>query len=190
MNILETFIIVFTIILSTIIILWHIHNISDHSMGFPGSNNATLLNINYSKQKSEGSCAASCDSIDPVSDPRYNMQQIIKQSILLEEHLTNKNKRCRDCITKHFLHIIGLAEEAQMLATNKIDKYPLINESVILYNELFKVWIKNKNLNGKDESYVLYCTDKLRDHRKQLIVIYFFNEKYNIAGSDKMHKSA
>jgi len=175
----ETYIIVFTVILSTIIILWHIHNITDHGIG------GASVNINYTKQKIEGSCSATCDSIDPVSDPRYNMQQIIKQSILLEEHLTNKNKRCRDCITKHFLHIIGLAEEAQMLATNKIDKYPLINESVILYNDLFKLWIKNKNLNGKDESYVLYCTDKLRDHRKQLIVIYFFNEKYNIVGKEK-----
>ena len=175
----ETYIIVFTVILSTIIILWHIHNITDHER------TATSVNINYTKQKTEGSCSATCDSIDPVSDPRYNMQQIIKQSILLEEHLTNKNKRCRDCITKHFLHIIGLAEEAQMLATNKIDKYPLINESVILYNDLFKLWIKNKNLNGKDESYVLYCTDKLRDHRKQLIVIYFFNEKYNIVEKEK-----
>jgi hypothetical protein len=191
MNILETFIIVFTIILSTIIILWYIHNQNDHHLGI-GSNTATLLNINYKEQTkgAAGSCSTSCDSIDPVSDPRYNMQQIIKQSILLEEHLTNKNKRCRDCITKHFLHIIGLAEEAQMLATNKIDKYPLINQSVILYNELFKVWIKNKNLNGKDETYILYCTDKLRDHRKQLIVIYFFNEKYNIgenAKSDDKH---
>ena len=193
MNILETFIIVFTIILSTIIILWHIHNLNDHHLGI-GSNTATLLNINYKKAVGKGaaagSCSTGCDSIDPVSDPRYNMQQIIKQSILLEEHLTNKNKRCRDCITKHFLHIIGLAEEAQMLATNKIDKYPLINQSVILYNELFKIWIKNKNLNGKDETYVLYCTDKLREHRKQLIVIYFFNEKYNIvdnAKSDDKH---
>jgi hypothetical protein len=190
MNILETFIIVFTIILSTIIILWHIHNLKDHQLGI-GSNTATLLNINYKEQTkgaagaAAGTCSTGCDSIDPVSDPRYNMQQIIKQSILLEEHLTNKNKRCRDCITKHFLHIIGLAEEAQMLATNKIDKYPLINESVILYNELFKVWIKNKNLNGKDETYILYCTDKLRDHRKQLIVIYFFNEKYNIGENAK-----
>ena len=157
-----------------------------HAMGI-GSSSATLLNINYKEHNkgASGSCSSTCDSIDPVSDPRYNMQQIIKQSILLEEHLTNKNKRCRDCITKHFLHIIGLAEEAQMLATNKIDKYPLINESVILYNELFKIWIKNKNLNGKDETYVLYCTDKLRDHRKQLIVIYFFNEKYNIVDNDK-----
>jgi len=197
MNILETSVIVFTIILSTIIILWHIHNLKDHQLGI-GSNTATLLNINYKEQTkgatagaaTAGTCSTGCDSIDPVSDPRYNMQQIIKQSILLEEHLTNKNKRCRDCITKHFLHIIGLAEEAQMLATNKIDKYPLINQSVILYNELFKVWIKNKNLNGKDETYILYCTDKLRDHRKQLIVIYFFNEKYNIgenAKSDDKH---
>lgn len=185
---LETFIIVFTIVLSTIIILWHIHYMNDHSrspISDVGSNAAMLLNINYTKQKNEsGSCTSTCDSIDPVSDPRYNMQQIIKQSILLEEHLTNKNKRCRDCITKHFLHIIGLAEEAQMLATDKINKYPMINESVILYNELFKIWIKNKNLNGKDETYVLYCTDKLRDHRKQLIVIYFFNEKYNIVNKD------
>jgi len=187
MNILETFIIVFAIVLSTIIILWYIHYINDHShisMPDMGSKAAMLLNINYTKQKNEGSCTSTCDSIDPVSDPRYNMQQIIKQSILLEEHLTNKNKRCRDCITKHFLHIIGLAEEAQMLATDKISKYPMINESVILYNELFKIWIKNKNLNGKDETYILYCTDKLRDHRKQLIVIYFFNEKYNIVNKD------
>jgi len=153
------------------------------------------LNINYTKNKikenNENSgdvsdtCTTTCDSLDPVSDPKYNMQQIIKQSILLEEHLTNKNKRCRDCITKHFLHIIGLAEEAQMLATNKINDYPFINESVLLYNELFKVWIDNKRLNGKDESYILYCTNKLRDHRKQLIVLYFFNEKYKIKDKKK-----
>jgi len=87
MSMLETFIIVFTIILSTIIILWHIHYMHEHNH----VSSAPLLNINYSKQKSAGSCSASCDSIDPVSDPRYNMQQIIKQSILLEEHLTNKN---------------------------------------------------------------------------------------------------
>jgi hypothetical protein len=199
MNILETFIIVFTIILSTLLILWYIHYINYHNQAIGnGSHNATLLNINYNKQKGvgagsgtgtgSGSCSSTCDSIDPVSDPRYNMQQIIKQSILLEEHLTNKNKRCRDCITKHFLHIIGLAEEAQMLATDKISNYPLINESVILYNELFKIWIKNKNLNGKDETYILYCTDKLRDHRKQLIVLYFFNEKYNITNDNAQKK--
>jgi hypothetical protein len=188
-NIIETLVIIMTVIICTVFIILYMRSQKEQEMlGFPKH-----LNINY-KQKielseSNGSgngdtCTTTCDSLDPVSDPRYNMQQIIKQSILLEEHLTNKNKRCRDCITKHFLHIIGLSEEAQMLATNKINNYPLINESVVLYNELFKVWITNKRLNGSDEEYILFCTNKLRDHRKQLIVLYFFNEKYRITESD------
>jgi hypothetical protein len=119
--------------------------------------------------------ATSCKSMDPVSDPKYNMQQIVKQSILLEEHLANKNKRCRDCITKHFLHIIGLAEEAQMLATNKIDKYPLINECVELYNRLFKKWLANYGTGTEYGS--LYCCDELRSMRKRLIALYFFDNK-------------
>lgn len=186
-NTYETIIIILAMALNTGIILWFITNYNDAEFG----GNPTLLNINYNKNKVESTamggdkCTTVCDSLDPVSDPRYNMQQIIKQSILLEEHLTNKNKRCRDCITKHFLHIIGLSEEAQMLATNKIQDYPLVSESVDLYNELFKIWVKNKNLNGKDESYILFCTNKLRDHRKQLIVLYFFDEKYKIKENEK-----
>jgi len=119
--------------------------------------------------------AISCESIDPVSDPKYNMQQVVKQSILLEEHLANKNKRCRDCITKHFLHIIGLVEEAQMLATKHIDKYPLINECVDLYNKLFSIWLKEYDSNAVNGS--LNCCNELRIMRKKLIAVYFFNDK-------------
>jgi hypothetical protein len=127
------------------------------------------------KNPTSGKCdATSCSSIDPVSDPRYNMQQIVKQSILLEEHLANKNKRCRDCITKHFLHIIGLAEEAQMLATKHIEKYPLINDCVELYNNLFQKWLKNHD--SAVDSICLNCCDELRTMRKKLIVVYFFND--------------
>jgi len=132
--------------------------------------------------KSSGTCdVVSCGALDPVSNPAYNMQQIVKQSILLEEHITNKHKRCRDCITKHFLHIIGLAEEAQMLATNRCNKYPLINESVEIYNQLFNEWIKNKD----DEVQILSICDKLRIHRKKLIAIYFFNDTYDLNNFDK-----
>jgi hypothetical protein len=184
-NIVETFAIILTIIISTSIIVWVINK--NRGLDVNYNNLIEINSSNISKSGSSGAskaggdkCTTTCDALDPVSDPRYNMQQIIKQSILLEEHLTNKNKRCRDCITKHFLHIIGLAEEAEMLATNQIEKYPLIKESVVLYNELFKIWIKNKNLNNNNDDYILYCTDKLRNHRKQLIVLYFFNEKYMI----------
>jgi hypothetical protein len=130
-------------------------------------------NSHHHIHKKMGVCdVKTCGAIDPVSDPSYNMQQIVKQSILLEEHITNKNKRCRDCITKHFLHIIGLAEEAQMLATNKCNKYPYINESVEIYNRLFKDWLALK----ADNTRILNITDELRSHRKKLIVVYFFND--------------
>jgi len=142
--------------------------------------NSNYNNLNNINKKS--TCdIKSCGALDPVSDPSYNMQQIVKQSILLEEHITNKNKRCRDCITKHFLHIIGLAEEAQMLASNRCNKYPLINESVEIYNKLFKEWIKVKD----DNSLVLNISDELRIHRKKLIAIYFFNDTYDINNFSK-----
>ena len=129
-----------------------------------------------------GKCdVKSCGALDPVSDPKYNMQQIVKQSILLEEHLTNKNKRCRDCITKHFQHIIGLAEEAQMLASNKCNKYPLMNESVAIYNDLFNHWFKYRD----DETRVLDIADRLRIHRKKLIAIYFFDDNYDLKNFSK-----
>jgi len=176
----DNILVVFIILFCTVLILWHQHYIDTHGTYGIDSLRKKMFNISITtKTSSKGSCDInSCGAIDPVSNPKYNMQQIIKQSILLEEHLTNKNKRCRDCITKHFLHIIGLAEEAQMLATNKITDFPMINESVIIYTELFDLWIKNHDM--KDVATILYITDKLRDNRKKLIIMYFFDEKYKL----------
>lgn len=135
-------------------------------------------NKNKNKKKELKCDEHSCKSLDPVSDPVYNMHQIVKQSILLEEHLTNKNKRCRDCITKHFMHIIGLAEEAQMLATKNKKNYPLIDDNVTLYNNLFAMWYNNYDDINEDK--ILYITDMLRNNRKKLIAIYFFDDNYKI----------
>lgn len=162
------FIILFIIIVFSFIFFILLKNIAKQSI-VNNKNNKTTCNFKL------------CKNLDPVSDPIYNMQQIVKQSILLEEHLANKSKRCRDCITKHFLHIIGLAEEAQMLATDKIENYPLINECVILYNKLFKEWLKDtSNIN-----IILHLTNELRTMRKKLIAIYFFNDEYSLKDEEK-----
>lgn len=52
----------------------------------------------------------------PIMDPVFNMREILKQVVLLEDHLFQRQKRCRDCINKHFLTIEALAEEAITLA--------------------------------------------------------------------------
>lgn len=99
-------------------------------------------------------------TIDPVNDPVYNIMGMIKQSILLEEHICLEKKYCKDCITKHFLHIIGLAEEAVLLAGKK--KYALLRESVDFYNKLFLEWIKHTMDNR-------VIGEQLRTRRKMLV---------------------
>lgn len=54
----------------------------------------------------------------PVLNPCFNMREICKQSILLEDHLFQTEKRCTDCIKKHFLCMEGLSEEAITLDKN------------------------------------------------------------------------
>lgn len=51
----------------------------------------------------------------PVMRPAQNMREIIKQIIMLEDHLFQRCKRCGDCVNKHFLTIEALAEECGTL---------------------------------------------------------------------------
>ncbi len=117
----------------------------------------SLNNINHT---------CSSGKIDNVNDPEYNIQNVIKQTILLEEHLAQDNKYCKACICKHFLHIIGLLEEAKWMAKKE---YPLLNDSVKLYNEWFKLWVKNKD-NNQVRVNVL---QNLRQMRQALIGTYY-----------------
>ncbi len=64
-----------------------------------------------------------------ISDPRYNIREIVKQMILLEQHLLEKDKYCPDCISKHILTIEALAEEAQCLDAER--RYCKIMEPLV-----------------------------------------------------------
>ena len=113
---------------------------------------------------------AKCGALDPVSDPAYNMTQVVKQSILLEEHLTQGRKRCKDCQLKHLLHIQGLVEEAAMLAGERAKKFPLLDESLVFYDKMLKKWLDG----GRDDVGVqLSMSTQLRDWRKKLANEYF-----------------
>ena len=114
-----------------------------------------------------------CGAIDPVSDPAYNMKEIAKQSILLEEHLAEMNKRCLDCIAKHFLHIIGLSEEAMMLCSRNFVDYPHLDQSQEFYQDLFNTWLAHKD----DESVITNILEELRAKRKAIIHTYYLAEK-------------
>ncbi len=120
---------------------------------------------------SGGSCSKdTCGAQDDVNDPAYNMKNVIKQSILLEEHIAEKNKYCISCIVKHFNHIIGLCEEAVWLAErDREGKYPYLEESVDFYTKWFEKWVGARN----DERVKSEVLSALRERRRALIDAYY-----------------
>ena len=104
----------------------------------------------------------------PIMDPMYNVREITKQMLLLEDHLCQKRKRCMDCIRKHFLTIEGLSEEACSL--DKEGKY---------YNTLSELpdmirKIEKTLLNGKPKEQI---AQDIRNIRKPLVKLSF--DKFN-----------
>ena len=73
-------------------------------------------------------CKGECRTIDPkgegllpILDPAFNIREICKQMILLEDHLFQPRRHCHDCIRKHFLFMEGFAEEG--ITLDKDGKY-------------------------------------------------------------------
>lgn len=75
-----------------------------------GCTESCVANTNSNK-KGCTACGTSDNNLLPVMNPYFNMREICKQSILLEDHLFQKRKRCQDCVRKHLLTIEALAEE-------------------------------------------------------------------------------
>jgi hypothetical protein len=111
-----------------------------------------------------------CGALDPVSDPAYNMKEVIKVSLLLEDHLTQKNKRCKDCILKHLLQLIAYVQEGLTLAGDNVDKYPYMRESVDVYSAILDQWFDDGTDN---EDNLMSMSSKLREWRKKLMAGYY-----------------
>ena len=114
---------------------------------------------------SGGGCVSSSGSkLLPVLDPCFNMREICKQCILLEDHLFQTEKRCTDCIKKHFLTIEGLAEEA--ITLDKNNEYHL---SKMELPEKVR-GLERKFINGTDPEAL---AQELRWIRKPLMARFF-----------------
>jgi hypothetical protein len=105
----------------------------------------------------------SCLDLLPVMDPMYNMREMSKQIILLEDHLFQSEKRCNDCICKHFLTIEALAEEA--ITLDKDHKYPELAEIPTKVRAITKKYVANK----KDSEQNIKTGQELRELRKSIM---------------------
>ena len=103
----------------------------------------------------------------PVLDFRFNVREIIKEIVLLEQHLVHPGKYCSDCVKKHFLTVEALSEEMLTLHTNvnslDRDLYQLPSK----IRELQYSWWSNPEQNR------FLVSRQLRSLRKQYMEDYF-----------------
>ena len=88
------------------------------------------------------------DKLLPVMDPKFNLREICKQCILLEDHLTHDEKRCFDCCVKHFLTIEALAEEAITLDPTQTHCSPKIQQLPSFIRNLQSKWHQDPDNNS------------------------------------------
>lgn len=111
----------------------------------------------------------------PVLDYKFNMREICKQCILLEDHLSHLEKRCPDCCIKHFLALEALSEEAIQL-DKKNEGVDVIYHLPERIRKIQKNWYKDPSKNATK------CSQDLREIRKELMETSFpiiFDEDKN-----------
>lgn len=110
--------------------------------------------------------------IDDVNEAAYNATQMIKQSVLLEEHLNCPRKRCHLCILKHLCHLGGLAEEAVSLAGTRVGEYPLLDKCPAFYQEMLDEYRKCRKDPQNKDGVCRVVADKIRLMRRDLTKAY------------------
>lgn len=113
-------------------------------------------------QQCEGGTSVTGGKLLPVMDPCFNMREVCKQCILLEDHLNNKGKDCNDCIQKHILAIEALCEEAVSL--DKEGKYPDIYELPSVCRNLSRKFINGEDLRKLAQQYRVIRKDLMKKY--------------------------
>jgi hypothetical protein len=99
----------------------------------------------------------------PILEPKYNMREITKNMLLLEDHLFQRNKRCNQCIKKHFLTVEALAEEMITLDKNQECKnyYQLPDQIRVVEKDYLRGY--------KNPDNYIKVAQKVRDLRKTMV---------------------
>jgi len=95
-----------------------------------------------------------------IMDPLFNIREMVKQMVLLEDHLNIPAQFCPDCIGKHMLKIEALADEAVSLDGGE-------NEFILILPKVTQEW-NRAWLSGIEKTIV---AQEIRKVRKKLMPI-------------------
>jgi len=106
--------------------------------------------------------AACGEQVERLSlmDPLFNLREIAKQMLLLEDHLQHPYKHCPDCICKHLMTIEAFAEEATTL-----DKVGTYREFGVALADMARTWLEEFH----DDRPLPLIAQEVRGIRKELV---------------------
>ncbi len=111
--------------------------------------------------------------LDPILDPKFNLREVAKHMILLEDHLFQPGRRCDDCINKHRLTLEAFLEEA--ITLDKTGEHrEMIEKTLAQFKQIMRDWVEKVRKNpvaNVDEVY-FRTAQRLRDIRKPLCMAY------------------
>lgn len=110
------------------------------------------------------SCSGSSKVNPRISEPCYNLEQICGQLVLLEDHLSSDDKKCKDCIAKHVIFLRALADEAANLDTKSQYTKDITQARNVLKG------LSDKFTNGED---LTDHRETIRKLRKYLLTRYY-----------------
>ena len=132
-------------------------------------------NVLKGKCSVDGKGCGKNSQLADVMNPAFNLREVAKQSVLLEDHLFNPEKRCKDCISKHALTIEGFLEEAVTLDNNyeyQDTIQELLREFRVLSQNIYDTI--NADIDLRDDRWVKIA-QKLRQFRKPICQKYASN---------------
>ena len=112
------------------------------------------------------------DSLSLV-DPRFNLREVAKQLILLEDHLFHINKHCLDCISKHSLCIEAFLEEAITLDSTGVYHAEILEVLVPFKAIMYPLIEKMKDKTVQEEDFDA-AANQMRKLRKPLAKKYSY----------------
>ena len=115
-------------------------------------------------------CGGGCQAnraLAPLMEPEFNIREVTKNMILLEDHLFHDDRRCPDCVRKHCLTIEAYLDEAFSL--DKSGKYtPILNQTSTDFHGVSNDILKCCN-EGLREDECSRLGQRVRDVRKKMM---------------------
>lgn len=96
-----------------------------------------------------------------LTDPMFNLREIVKQLTLLEDHLSHPYKMCMDCVRKHLITVEAMAEEASSMDVPDGETVAFDEDMA----EIARVWMENVT-DGVDPKKI---SSEIRALRKKLM---------------------